>query len=1438
MDFTDTPGLTRSEREDYERRLAEEALKLEQAASEEEDEQEPEPEPEPTPESVAKDKSIQKAELERGPITDIGEGLKYLATGGIADDALNALAAGANQLTGGRLQGLDDAVGSYDEQQEREAAMFTELQEQQQAGELSPVESAALGTAQIATGISEGAVAGAMLPATLVARIANQQASWADTPVFLKDNKAADAAFKITEILLPTLLIPGGGAVGAGGKYLGFKALESAAETTTQRGADDLLFGRQGAQAMGDIANSLGFDGAQLTRDLIEGKKPNAQVITAIGGFFQNMGINIAGDFAVERIAKMLKQKTGAITTTKSEPPGGELAKADKRIPRDRRLPRTPQPRLPGQKGLPPDQTIEEVTVEVIDDTTKQAAKLLKQSPEEVKKAVDDTFEAPYTPTKEPHDVHNTTTTVPTQKPSKASGNKFVGEESLIRRIVGESKYRKDGVDSSGFTKADRDYFTNWEAVASSKETQQVLQEITQAWKRLNPASKEFREGLRRSIDFWDANKALLGEDVTEFAKKVFDDKDMARRLKDRPEIDFSGDWEKIMTENTEVFGIEGFTVLRLAAEDLGLRVSKQANMLKNLNENNVDYTAAMELFIDFHEKADLLLVPLRRAKRRWAVEGMAQQNWVQKHITDKKRTKEYREILETTPSSSAAYGDYAKIGFEPADNTAANLRTLWNSYKQGDKEAGKVLDAYMEAMAKLRPDRTTSAMGYMNQIIEQYSQGRLPEALKSIEYATMLASVEPHKAAAVGAFFDIFTDGAGAFFSGKSRAILSRGKDIQARADAMYGIGMMRGFGTALAAGFQNAIEAGRTGRMMHSNERLSDSMLNQWAVRSRELEFIHQRNLQRIKSENLGTLAEVAEFLSHKYAEIGNSRFTNSFMRGLSAIDQGVTTNLGIQHAYGKAYREAFLNGHIYDEAGKKVMFGEKTALERYVDGALLNTFEGGIKGRLIDDDIMNAVRRTTLSMEIDPDKVYAPTAKNPVQGGIQRVSGALDQKFAEVASLIEQGARQNFLFRMVSPFTRVSYTFLDTAAQSIPLLEAIIPRYKAILAGEEGVAAMVKFKANRAKAQVLGISFATLAGNGYYLGQNTPAGMENAKQSIIIPNPESDTGYTAIPIGRSLGPLIIFMDLIADSVNALRDHVITKNEYNTLIQEIMASMQAGVLEQSFVNGIERIGAILNSENPSGLINYIATQTGNYSGFGLGKQGFRLFQPYETFGNDPNNYFRSWEMTVRQRLVGGVGNPIKYNIYTGKPKTKAGSERGGYWQHVGESMLNTFGWEQGLRDAPSRKDPKDPSKPSNIYFELDRIGYDDTKHYRKTSIEIPGVPTFDLTAQQRSELDRLTGDPEGGDLSGKLNELFVSPKYTKAVKELEKVIKAEPRVKAGFDPEAQSKRIMSVLHAEVNRVFMLARADAFNKLMESGTFPELIQQVDTEELRRLGQY
>ena len=1419
MDFTDTPGLTRSEREDYERRLAEEALKLEQAASKEEEEQEPEPEP--TPESVAKDKSIQKAELERGPITDIGEGLKYLATGGIADDALNALVAGANQLTGGRLQGLDDAVGSYDEQQEREAAMFTELQEQQQAGELSPVESAALGTAQVATGIGEGAVAGAMLPATLVARIANQQASWADTPVFLKDNKAADAAFKITEILLPSLLIPGGGAVGAGGKYLGLKALESAAETTTQRGADDLLFGRQGAQAMGDIANSLGFDGAQLTRDLIEGRKPNAQVITAIGGFFQNMGINIAGDFAVERIAKMLKPKTRA------------LAKADKRIPRDRRLPRTPQPRL-----TDPDLAVEKVTVEVIDDTTKQVAKLLKQSPEEVKKAVDDTFEAPYTPTKEPHDVHNTTTTVPTQKPSKASGNKFVGEESLIRRIVGESKYRKDGVDSSGFTKADRDYFTNWEAVAGSKETRQVLQEITQAWKRLRPADKEFREGLRRSIDFWDANKALLGEDVTEFAKKVFDNKDMARRVKERPEIDFSGDWEKIMTENTEVFGIEGFTVLRLAAEDLGLRVSKQANMLKNLNENNVDYTAAMELFIDFHEKADLLLVPLRRAKRRWALEGQGQQNWWQKYIRQRDSAKEYREILDRTPSASAAYGDYTKIGFDPVDDTAANLRTLWNSYKQGDKEAGKVLDAYMEAMAKLRPDRTTSAMGYMNQIIDQYSKNRLPEALKSIEYATMLASVEPHKAAAVGAFFDIFTDGAGAFFSGTRRAIISGGKDIQARADAMYGIGMMRGFGTALTAGFQNAIEAGRTGRMMHSNERLSDSMLNQWAVRSRELDFIHQRNLQRIKSENLGTLAEVAEWLSHKYAQIGNARFTNSFMRGLSAIDQGVTTNLGIQHAYGKAYREAFLNGHIYDEAGKKVMFGEKTALERYVDGALLNTFEGGIKGRLIDDDIMNAVRRTTLSMEIDPDMVYTPTAKNPLLGAIQTVTSIADQKIADGAYKIEKAAQTNFLFRMVSPFTRVSYTFLDTAAQTIPFFEAIIPRYKAISAGEEGVAAMVKFKANRAKAQVLGLSFGMLAANGYYLGQNTPAGMENAKQSIIIPNPESDTGYTAIPIGRSLGPLIVFMDLIADTVNAFRDHAITKNEYNTLISEIMASMQAGTLEQSFVNGIERLGAILNSENPTGLINYVATQAGNYSGAGLGKQGFRLFQPYETYGSDPNNLWESWQMTVRQRLVGGVGNPIKYNIYTGKPKTKAGSERGGYWQHVGESMLNTFGWEQGLRDAPSRKDPKDPSKPSNIYFELDRIGYDDTKHYRQTSIQIPGVPTFKLTAQQRSELDRLTGDPEGGDLSGKLNELFVSPKYTKAVKELEKVIKSEPRVKAGFDPEAQSKRIMSVLHAEVNSVFTVARAEAFNKLMESGTFPELTQQIDTEELRRLGQY
>tara|TARA_R100000406_G_scaffold46402_1_gene31242 strand:- start:14 stop:2155 length:2142 start_codon:yes stop_codon:yes gene_type:complete len=713
---------------------------------------------------------------------------------------------------------------------------------------------------------------------------------------------------------------------------------------------------------------------------------------------------------------------------------------------------------------------------------------------------------------------------------------------------------------------------------------------------------------------------------------------------------------------------------------------------------------------------------------------------------------------------------------------------------------------------------------------------------MKSIEYGSMLASVEPVKAAAVTAWFDVLTDGASNLFRGHVKNIFTPGGDRMAKAEAMYGWGMIQGFGTALTNGLQVAFESARTGKLFHANEKITDVMANKWRQTADELDIVHEKNLQKIRQEGKGLLHVTAENLSHLYARLGNSQFTNSFMRGLSAVDQGVTTNLGIQHAYGNAYREAFLNGHIYDEAGKKVMFGDKTALERYIDGSILQTFRGGLQGRLIDKDIMATARKTTLSSEIQNPKRFTPTAKNPIMGAAQAVGNQLDITGQDTFSIFEKGSRDNIFFRAISPFTRPAYTFLDTAAQAIAAAEptgfltSLVPRFQAIASGEEGVAQMMKFRANGAKAQLLGTGIATLAWNGYYLGQNVPAGMENARQSIILPNAESESGYTAVPIGRFAGPLIVFFDLIADTVNAFKDHAVTSKEYEEIVSEITASLQASVLDQSFVQGLERVAAVLDTNNPRGLVDYLATQGGLYSGLGLGKQGFRLFQPYETYGNDPNNLFNSWQMVLRQRLAGGVGNPVKFNIYTGNPKVVSGTGSDNYFRHVLDNTLNTVGWEQGVVDVPDLNPSASANSPSNIFYHLKKIGFDDSTYYKRTTVQLGGS-SFKLNGAQRAALQRLMGDPKAGDLSGKLNALFTTRQWRKGLAEYEKFA-AKETIADGFMERTKSKDTRAILQAQVRSIYANATRDAFIALIKENQFPKLIKEIKTEELRRLGQY
>ena len=83
-------------------------------------------------------------------------------------------------LTGGALQGLDDAVLGSGEMKERDAEINEALDERRASGEMSAVEAVVDTASNALEGAAEGARGGLALPVTIGARIANQATPWAD----------------------------------------------------------------------------------------------------------------------------------------------------------------------------------------------------------------------------------------------------------------------------------------------------------------------------------------------------------------------------------------------------------------------------------------------------------------------------------------------------------------------------------------------------------------------------------------------------------------------------------------------------------------------------------------------------------------------------------------------------------------------------------------------------------------------------------------------------------------------------------------------------------------------------------------------------------------------------------------------------------------------------------------------------------------------------------------------------------------------------------------------------------------------------------------------------------------------------------------------------------------------------------------------------------
>ena len=194
-----------------------------------------------------------------------------------------------------------------------------------------------------------------------------------------------------------------------------------------------------------------------------------------------------------------------------------------------------------------------------------------------------------------------------------------------------------------------------------------------------------------------------------------------------------------------------------------------------------------------------------------------------------------------------------------------------------------------------------------------------------------------------------------------------------------------------------------------------------------------------------------------------------------------------------------------------------------------------------------------------------------------------------------------------------------------------------------------------------------------------------------------------------------------------------------------------------------------------------------------------------------------------ISQRGLGGIGNPVRYNRYTGEAITKAGPDGVGYWEATRNNLAQIFGYAGSVKTSKMEQ-------PVQEVFE--EIQYDAEK-WNKTNTVRSAAGTLELSADEVSELDRLTGDPEVGNVQERIIATASSVQYQKLLKEYRGLVAAGDG--GALDPNSPARQILSKLHEMIHVAHRDARSAAVDAMIESGDYPDLAGKADVAEMEQL---
>ena len=549
-----------------------------------------------------------------------------------------------------------------------------------------------------------GVDAFALTPVTLGARATNQSTEFSQLPAELDDVAGGEIAFEVGRILAPSLM--GLPPVSSTGVRI---VAESGLETINQRSADDLIMGREASIKLGEIADLLGYDGKALTTKLIEGKEPDAQVMVAVAGFLQNVGVNLAAETIVGKVGKLLLKSKAS-------------------------------------KGV----------AEVAERTGK--------SVDEIQTSLDDiTLPEGKGPDYDINEVSTIDTGVPKPTPGDVVVNGDALQVSALRRSS------NPGLDNA-LTASDHSYFTNLDVFSDNASYKKAIDEAT---KHLEPVMKSSADKARIAANaqawmkqFIDASNSRFDLDrALEFypyemveplkpSAQVYDD--LAR----------TGGPDKEFLRSGAVTTDEGTVVSTLIGEELGMRLHRAARGVMNLENVEADWSAAIEQYIKLQDKAELFLTPLRRFKLRWNVTGEAQgkdflrQLKLNLGVDDAKKTRVDRAV-------DAPADEFRTIRAEPGQD-GATLRELLDAYKAGDKDAGNTLKAYFAAISHAPPKLATATMDNLTGVLRAQLKAGNKDATRNLLYASYLTRLAPQTASVVSNLVNLIKEPIGLFLAGE----------------------------------------------------------------------------------------------------------------------------------------------------------------------------------------------------------------------------------------------------------------------------------------------------------------------------------------------------------------------------------------------------------------------------------------------------------------------------------------------------------------------------------------------------------------------------------------------------------------------------------------------------------------------------------------------